>query len=1030
MSSARRAWQLYPKNRSSRLDLRLFRKPTAEYRGTPFWSWNNKLHLPQLLRQIGQLRQMGFGGVHIHARTGLATEYLGQEFVSCVRKCAARLKKLGMLAWLYDEDRWPSGFAGGIVTRDQRWRERTIRFTRSADASGTLLARYSVALSGGRIEAFERLAQDQPASGDTWHVFLQTAQPETWFNNQTYVDTFQPAAIERFIEVTHERYRKAVGGEFGKSIPAIFTDEPHFTKKQNQAVAEDPREVVLPFTDDFCDSFIRAYGYDLRSHLPELVWDRADGQPSLARYHYHDHTAERFARAFGDTIGAWCGRQGIALTGHMLSEATLYGQTRAVGEVMRGLRSFQLPGIDMLEDKIELTTAKQAQSVARQHGRPGVLSEMYGVTNWDFDFAGHKRQGDWQAALGITVRVPHLAWVSMAGEAKRDYPAAIGYQSPWYREYNLIEDHFARVATVMTRGRPIVRVAVIHPIESFWLHWGPADQNAAEWKRREQQFKDLTSCLVYGGIDFDFVSEASLAGKDADGALRMKDAPHDQRSGPFTLGRMRYEAVVLPNLQTIRSTTLSQLQRTGSLLLIAGEIPGLIDARPAAVRLPTAQHIPLTGDALLAALEPFRDIEITTGPGRRTDTVAHQLRADGDHRHLLLCNTDKRRPVGNINIRLKGHWQPTRLDTITGRTGTIGAIVDDTHTSIPWRLEAHDHLLLTLEPGRPKAPRPTPRRRATEKLIRGPVPISLSEPNVLLLDQAEWRLNDDTQWQPREEILRLDNLARERLGLAARGGRTAQPWTDTTPDPVVGTLHLRFTFRSDVAVKNPELAIEDAATIAITFDGKPVRSKPVGWWVDEAIQTVRLPGFGKGRHELIASIPMRRRTNVEWCYLLGDFGVRVRGREAKVIAAPAALRFGDWTHQGLPFYAGNVTYHCPVRGGGRTTLRAGDFTNPLLSVRLGRKSLGPIAFAPHEIDLGTLTGKHQLDITAFGNRHNAFGPLHHTKRDLTWVGPAAWRSTGEWWSYDYHFKPIGILKSPKLITRRDAAGGRASPQRR
>jgi len=132
------------------------------------------------------------------------------------------------------------------------------------------------------------------------------------------------------------------------------------------------------------------------------------------------------------------------LTGHMMSEQSLESQTSALGEAMRSYRSFQLPGIDMLCDYREYTTAKQAQSASNQYGRPGVISELYGVTNWDFDFRGHKLSGDWQAALGVTTRVHHLNWVSMEGEAKRDYPAAIGYQSPWYKEYPMIEDHFGR----------------------------------------------------------------------------------------------------------------------------------------------------------------------------------------------------------------------------------------------------------------------------------------------------------------------------------------------------------------------------------------------------------------------------------------------------------------------------------------------------------------------------------------------------------------------------------------------------------
>lgn len=147
---------------------------------------------------------------------------------------------------------------------------------------------------------------------------------------------------------------------------------------------------------------------------------------------------------------------------------------------MRAYRSFELPGIDMLCDSHEYTTAKQAQSASHQFGREGVMSELYGVTSWSFDFRRHKLQGDWQAALGITLRVPHLSWVSMKGEAKRDYPASINYQSPWCKEYKTVEDHFARVNTAMTRGKAAVRVGVIHPIESYWLHWGPESQTGID----------------------------------------------------------------------------------------------------------------------------------------------------------------------------------------------------------------------------------------------------------------------------------------------------------------------------------------------------------------------------------------------------------------------------------------------------------------------------------------------------------------------------------------------------------------------
>lgn len=77
----------------------------------------------------------------------------------------------------------------------------------------------------------------------------------------------------------------------------------------------------------------------------------------------------------------------------------------------------------------------------------------------------------------MTVRVHHLTWTSMAGEAKRDYPASIGYQSPWYKEYPLIENYFSRLNTVLSRGKAVVKVGVIHPIESYWLYWGNKEQS-------------------------------------------------------------------------------------------------------------------------------------------------------------------------------------------------------------------------------------------------------------------------------------------------------------------------------------------------------------------------------------------------------------------------------------------------------------------------------------------------------------------------------------------------------------------------
>jgi hypothetical protein len=215
------------------------------------------------------------------------------------------------------------------------------------------------------------------------------------------------------------------------------------------------------------------------------------------------------------------------------------------------------------------------------------------------------------------------------------------------------------------------------------------------------------------------------------------------------------------------------------------------------------------------------------------------------------------------------------------------------------------------------------------------------------------------------------------------------------------------------------LAIENAESTRITLDGVDVPSTVTGWWVDEAIKTVALPGFEAGEHELLLTIPVTRKTDVEWCYLLGDFGVQVRGRRAKITAPVRELAFGDWTSQGLPFYAGNVTYHCKITGRGLDMkLNVPKFKNPLVTVDLDGKPAGKIAFAPFECPLGRLEGEHTLDITAFGNRVNAFGPIHNSHEKLSWVGPAAWRSVEHQWAYTYQLKRTGVLVTPQLFEKK------------
>jgi len=114
-----------------------FKNPSSEYRATPFWAWNTPINKDKLIWQIDQFKKMGFGGFHIHVRTGMATGYLSEEYMGIVQACVEKARKEKMLAWLYDEDRWPSGAVGGILTKDLKYRIRYLLLTQTVrDARG------------------------------------------------------------------------------------------------------------------------------------------------------------------------------------------------------------------------------------------------------------------------------------------------------------------------------------------------------------------------------------------------------------------------------------------------------------------------------------------------------------------------------------------------------------------------------------------------------------------------------------------------------------------------------------------------------------------------------------------------------------------------------------------------------------------------------------------------------------------------------------------------------------------------------
>jgi hypothetical protein len=142
---------------------REFANPGADFRGAPFWSWNDHLEPSELARQIRDMKAHGMGGFFMHSRDGLEIDYMGPEWLACVREAVRVAREEGSNAWLYDEDRWPSGAAGGLVPArgGDAFRAKMVTLE-EADALPTedddVLAVFRGTVAGDALTDLERMA--------------------------------------------------------------------------------------------------------------------------------------------------------------------------------------------------------------------------------------------------------------------------------------------------------------------------------------------------------------------------------------------------------------------------------------------------------------------------------------------------------------------------------------------------------------------------------------------------------------------------------------------------------------------------------------------------------------------------------------------------------------------------------------------------------------------------------------------------------------------------------------------------------
>ncbi|MCC6396928.1 MAG: hypothetical protein IT282_07900 [Bacteroidetes bacterium] len=549
-----------------------FAEPPGSMGIIPFWFWNGDMDEQEMMWQLKEYKAKGIDAIFIHGRFGLTVPYVSDAWFEKVKAAVNMAKSIGIDAWVYDEMNWPSGTAQRKVpTRYPHLRQKYLELV-ALNVDGPLFTfleatdnRYvntgdswPVAAFGCTEEEFQTaithpidltqnlsfekvLPWEAPAGKWRLLYFLQKEIPY-------YIDTLNPESTQRFIELTHERYRQAVGGHFGGTVPGFYTDEPamHYYH-----VGID--NYVIPWTSQMFKIFRERRGYDLRPWLPALYLDMGPRTASV-RYDFWRTLTEQYAETYYGQIREWCDRNNVLFTGHLLFEEWMRMHARCEGNIFRYLEKMHIVGVDHLYPKIgteqepdQHVALKLASSAAHHFGSARLLCESMGGSYWDCTLQRMKWMANWEYVLGVNLFNNHGYHYSIEGERKRDWPPSQFYHHTWWKHYPAFTSYMARISHLLSGGRHVAKVLVLYPLNSIWANYVPQKRTEVG-NLTEFDFNYLTDTLLRLHYDFDFVDEDVLAeatiGK---GGIGIRDE--------------KFEVLILPPVTHMKGSTLKVIRK-------------------------------------------------------------------------------------------------------------------------------------------------------------------------------------------------------------------------------------------------------------------------------------------------------------------------------------------------------------------------------------------------------------------------------------------------------------------------------------
>lgn len=590
----------------------------------PFWFWNAELSAEEIAWQVAEMADKGIKGFYIHSRQGLGQPYMSEAFLDMVEAACNAAAEHGLFVHLYDEFPYPSGTAGGeLLLGDPRFlATRLVQETHDVDGGhvqltlreGRVLCCRAYARAGDvtdwsreidllasvgptlthdayvemgltqynrkRYLACEpRPALDAVLPPGQWriHVGVQVLVEgfKYWGH---YADVMNPAAVRRFLELTHERYFARIGKHFGTLVQSVFTDE---TRPE--------WSMLVP------PAFEKEYGYDLLPLLPALQ-DASHPRHWQVTRDLHQLQYNMFCRSFEEPVGAWCREHNI-----------LYAAEKAALRLSQ-LRYMDIPGgdpghtkagapMDLLQAPIR-GNARAFASGAYFYGKAGSMCECYHSLGWGGTLQDAKLIAEGLLLMGVQWLIPHGFFYSSHALRKHDAPPSFFFQMPYWPLFGELSQRIGDIAEAFDGTWIDAQVLVVEPSSGL-----PSSEDGAAYERLLELL--MAAHLDFLHVDTDILEDAKVE----DGAVRVRD--------------ITARVVVVPPMQMIEPPLASWLDRFAGAGGTVVRCSGDVDPDEALARV----------RRLVSPTLPF---DVSDGDGTKVQVVT---RTNGSRRLWFLLNT-------------------------------------------------------------------------------------------------------------------------------------------------------------------------------------------------------------------------------------------------------------------------------------------------------------------------------------------------------------------------------------------------------